>query len=206
MSDEQEGTQGQLDWEVATGLAYGLLAAGALPDRIRVRKGRLKLDGYWAEPIQNAALRAVYRWRSGVEALPATTEELAASLARYAKFIDDNRRGWKRRQLRLAAENAERISESFVARRQLNLLDQIIAKDLFKKFAARLFDALDLDARKVLELWLGEGIEFSDTRGFMERLDIDDPQVLHNIKRRIRYHAQIILNELTGDCDLGDVQ
>lgn len=204
MVGEQEAIQ--LDWEAATNLAYTMLTISVPAAQIHARSSRLKLDSYWAEPIQNAALRAVARSRSGIEALPATTDELAITLARHAKFIDDNRRGWNRRRGRLFAVNAERITESLNAHHQLGLLEQIIAKDLFQKFVARLFDALDLDARKVLELWLGEGIEFSDTQGFMNRLDFDDPRVLHNIKRRIRYKAQLIMTELTGNRDLGDEQ
>ncbi len=205
MTEEQKALQ--LDWEAATRLAYTILTVSApAAQRVHMRSGGAKLDGYWAEPIQNAALRAVARSHSGVEALPATTNELAASLARYAKFFDDNRRGWKRRQLRLFAENADRIRERYDASHQLDLLEQIIAKDLFEKFVARLFDALDLDARKVLELWLGEGVEYSDTQGFMKRLELNDPSVVHNIKRRIRYRAHIILTELTGSGDRGEVQ
>lgn len=206
MSDKRETRHVPLDWEAATGLAYRMLTAGFHPNPIRIRHGKVSSNSYWAEPIQNAALRAVARSRTGVEALPATTEELAASLARYAKFIDDNRRGWKRRQFRLMTENAERISDEFHARGTLDLLDTIISRDLFKKFIDRLFNTLDLDGRKLLEAWLGEGIEFSDTKAFMDRLEIADAQTVHNIKRRIRYKGQAILTELTGNCDFGDGQ
>ena len=202
MTDEQEA---EPDWEMATARAYGLLTSGSTVAPVRQpRLAKLPLDTYWAEPIQHAALRAVARYRSGIEALPVTTDELAASLARYARFIDDNRRGRARTRRRLSENNADRIADNFDATPPVDLLNEIISRDLFAKFAARLFDALDLEARKLLEAWLGEGIEFSDTQALMERLDIGDPRTVHNIKRRIRYKAQNILAELTGDRAFGD--
>ena len=205
MSDEQEAKQATLDWGAATVRAHMLLTSGAPANCIRVlRDGSLRLDSYWQEPLQNAALRAVRRYRSGVEVLPATTEELGDWLARYARFSDDNRRGLERRQRRSMAENVERITETFDASRALDSLEVIIARDLFEKFAARLFDALDPAARQLLEAWLGEGIEFSDTLGLMKRLDIAKPQTVHNIKRRIRFRAQKILAGLSGHGDGGD--
>jgi hypothetical protein len=204
MTDEQEA---EPDWKIAAATAYRLLTSGSAVAPMRQpRHAKLPLDTYWTEPIQHAALRAVTRYRSGIEALPATTEELAALLARYARFIDDNRRGRARARRRLREENSERIADNFDAAQGVDLLDEIISRDLFAKFVARLFDALDHEARRLLEAWLGEGIEFSDTQALMERLDIGDPRTVHNIKRRIRYKAQNILAELTGKGEPGDVQ
>lgn len=203
MSDVQRPGQERLDWEKATARARVLLA-GSFSSGLTFRSERAGHEGRWAEPIQNAALRAIDRCRSGIEALPATTEELAVALAHHAKSFEDNRRARIRRQCRLMEKHAERMRTNPEAGQTLDWFQEIIARDLFKKFAARLFDALDLDARRLLEAWLGEGIEFSDTQAMMERLAIDDVRTIHNIKRRIRYKARAILIELTGDDDLGD--
>ncbi|WP_163823363.1 hypothetical protein, partial [Proteus mirabilis] len=80
------------------------------------------------------------------------------------------------------------------AYRTRSFLHEIIARDLFQKFAARLFDELDHDARRLLDAWLGEGVEFSDSHAFMERLGISDIRTVHNVKRRIRFKARSILD------------
>jgi hypothetical protein len=205
MSGQQTERRAPLDWEMATQLAQRLLTARGGATTILVRRdGSLMLHHYWQEPLQNAALRAVERDRSGVEPLPATTEELAAELARHAKYIDDNRRARERRRCHLIASSLETLTETFDAVGTLDLLEALITRDLFAKFAERLFDVLDPDARMFLEAWLGEGIEFSDTIGFMKRLYIDNPRTVHNIKRRVQFRAQKVLSELYGDRDTGD--
>jgi len=207
MSGEQSERQEPIDWGIATEKAHGLLTAHSPATTILVqRDGSLRLGHYWQEPLQGAALRAVERDRSGIEALPATTDELAVSLARHAKHIDDNRRARERRHRPLLLPNVESLTETFDAHWTLDLLEEIIARDLVEKLAERLFDALDPDARKVLEAWLGEGIDFSDTIGFMKRLGIDKPRTVHNIKRRIQFKAQKVLAVLYGDRDSGETK
>lgn len=207
MSEERSERKQRLDWGEATEKAHGLLTDRSGATTILVqRDGSLRLHYYWQEPLQNAALRAVERDQSGIEALPATTDELAVALARHAKHIDDNRRALERRRRRLLLPNVESLTDTYEADWALDLLEVIIARDLFAKLAEQLFDALDPDARKFLEAWLGEGIEFSDTIGFMKRLGIDKPRTVHNIKRRVQFKAQKILAALCGDRDSGETK
>lgn len=206
-----------LDWATAEAVAYRLLrktgAARVTEDRVR----QMPLDGYWTEPIQNAVVQVLAAWREGRELLPATTPELAECLARRAKWIDDNRRQVDRNRLRLQKRNADAIKQNFpmapetrafrksTTRRDgafdaqwtVDMFRSVASRDLFGKLMARLYDDLDDDGRLLLNAWLDEGIELLDTAALCRRFGGASPQHIHNIKRRMKYRAGIILVELS---------
>lgn len=193
-----------LDWDKAQAQAYALLTS----PRGEVRGSahsvlRFAHDTYWSEPLQRAAMRAVDRWRSGKEEPPSTTEALAASLARHARYIDDNRRYRERTRTRLLTQNAERIAVDFCGADTVHVLDGLCAKDLFNLLLERLFEVQDPDIPRLLDAWLSEGIDYDDNQGFAKRLELDSAQAAHNIKRRLKYHAHKIMNELRNG-DQGD--
>ncbi|WP_163484564.1 hypothetical protein, partial [Escherichia coli] len=132
-------------------MAHILLVAGVPGTARRLQNGRVDPGSYWAEPIQSAVVRAMERDRAGIEALPATTDELAVVLARHARHINDNTRARTRRHLRHMEVEAELRRRNPEAYRTRSFLHEIIARDLFQKFAARLFDELDHDARRLLD-------------------------------------------------------
>lgn len=176
-----------LDWELAQTKAYTILiGSGSFPHT------RLPLDSIWAEPLQKAAERAVRLARDGKVPLPATTEELAAALARAAKTIDDNRRGRERARAKLNEANAHRIEANFTSADiywALDILRVIEQRDLFTKFLAAMHDLLEPDGQALLDAWISAGIPWDDNRALQGHLKLRSLHELHNLKRRFKYRA-----------------
>lgn len=200
----------QLNWGAAEAMAYRILRS---PELARTGtegdRAHFPLDSYWTEPLQNAVLRTLALWRKGEEMLPETTTQLAELLARRARHNDDNQRKSVRRRKSLTGKSSSldpTLSPlSFDAAWAVELFRVVASRDMFEKLIARLYDALDNDARAVLDAWLVDGVEFSATRALMHATGISSARELHNIKRRIKYRAGLILVELGNDGDVGGV-
>jgi hypothetical protein len=188
-----------IDWARAQAQAFAALRSPRAGKKtVPQAEMRFAHDSYWSEPLQQAALRAVDLWRSGKEEPPQTTEALAASLARHARFIDDNRRLRERTRTRSLTRNAERAARNFCGAEAVDVLDELCARELFDVLLQRLFDIPDPDMPRLLDAWLCQGIDYDDNAGFANRLGLGSPQAAHNIKRRIKYHAHKIMADLSG--------
>lgn len=198
-----------LDWGLAEAMAYRLLGpAGAVRTGTHGGALRFRSDSYWSESLQNAVLLTLSRVRAGLEALPQTTAELANLLARRARHNDDNRRLAERRRRELGAvTSVDPNALASVSRETawaLDLLNAVIARDLFAKLIARLYEELDVDGRNLLDAWLVLGIDLDDSLGLQDAMQEESVQTVTNIKRRVRYRAVQIMADLVGDSGAGD--
>lgn len=199
----------ELDWGLAEAMAYRRLvpvrAAGTDTHGGAVR---FPSDSYWSEPLQNAALLTLVRARAGLEPLPTTTAELAVLLARRARHNDDNRRLAERRRRELGAptsvDPAVLASVSRESTWALDLLEAVIARDLFVKLITRLYEELDVDGRNLLDAWLALGVDLDDSLGLQRAMREASVQTVTNIKRRVRYRALQIMADLVGAPGAGD--
>lgn len=199
----------ELDWGLAEAMAYQLLgAARAAGTGTHGGALRFPSDSYWSEPLQNAALLTLSRARAGLEALPQTTAELAVLLARRARHNDDNRRLAERRRRELgAATSVDPEALASISRETvwaLDLLNEVIARDLFVKLITRLYDDLDGDGRNLLDAWLVRGVDLDDSLGLQRVMRETTVQTVTNIKRRVRYRALQIMADLVGTSGTGD--
>jgi hypothetical protein len=195
-----------VDWDSAVDAALGRMHYKGPPREQQGRAqdkqagagdaGAAKVPARWSitehrliDAVQEASITLQAKWRTG-EHRPATFDDVVDALVKAAKARHDDWRKTSRRRdanLRLLAPTMSSV----------DMFDVICARDEQQKFFTLLFDALDGEARIMLNVLLKEGIPFHKNKELGAGMHITTEHA-RRIKRRIVSHAKVIMRSCTA--------